>query len=135
MSRDDATGRRGTIRSQVSEADLAIALGSGDVPVLATPRVLAWLEAATVAAIEPELAEGTTTVGVSATVDHLLATPVGAVVDAVAVVSGRDGRMVDFDCQATHRVGDGPPQTVARGTVRRAVVDRQRFLAGVGAAG
>ena len=57
-----------------------MALGSGDVPVLATPRVVALVEEATVAAIAAALAPGQTTVGTRVELDHLAATPVGRTV-------------------------------------------------------
>ncbi|MGA0092648.1 MAG: thioesterase family protein, partial [Candidatus Nanopelagicales bacterium] len=61
----------------VSAADTATALGSGDVPVLATPRLIAWLEAATVDACPP-LGSDETSVGTRVEVEHLAASPVGA---------------------------------------------------------
>jgi len=111
----------------VTDADTASALGSGDVPVLATPRLLAWLEAATVAALSPAVDAGTTTVGTHVCVDHLLATPVGGRLEVSADVLAVDGRTVELAVSAR----DGPGRTVATGVVRRAVVDRDRFLAGL----
>ena len=58
-----APGLRASVRIVVSQADTAIAAGSGDFPVLATPRLLALAEAAAVAAVAPQLAAGQTSVG------------------------------------------------------------------------
>jgi predicted thioesterase len=116
----------------VGEEDLATALGSGDVPVLATPRLIAWLEAATVAAAAPQLAAGRTTVGTTVEVDHVAASPVGAQVTASAVVRQSETRQLVFEVEAVHELDGAAPVVVAHGTVIRAVVDRARFLARAG---
>jgi fluoroacetyl-CoA thioesterase len=115
----------------VTSDDTALALGSGDVPVLATPRLIAWLEAATVDAC-PDLAADETSVGTRVDVEHLLASPLGARVDAVAELVHRDGRLLRFAVTAHHDVGDGPV-LIAQGQVTRVVVRREPFLARVGA--
>lgn len=107
--------------------DTAAALGSGDVPVLATPRIIAWLEAATVEACE-DLTDGATSVGTRVDIEHLLATPLGAAVTTRARLAHRDGRLLRFEVTAFHDVGEGPV-LVAQGTVTRVVVDRERFVA------
>jgi fluoroacetyl-CoA thioesterase len=66
------------MRYHVSEGDSAIALGSGDVPVLATPRLIAWMEAATMDSAKVFLEAGETTVGTKIRIEHRRATPVGA---------------------------------------------------------
>jgi|SRR5204862_4118222 len=108
----------------VGEADTAQTLGSGDVPVLGTPRVLALCEAATVRATARYLPPGTTTVGTRVELEHLAATPVGGTVTAEARLSSVDGRRLAF----TVTVHDGD-RLAARGTVERALVDREKFLA------
>src|SRR5499427_6713239 len=70
--------------------------GSGDVPVLATPRLLALAEAATVAAISPHLAPGMTSVGTSVSLEHRRASPVGAEVVVEAELTEVDGRRLMF---------------------------------------
>jgi predicted thioesterase len=112
----------------VTSDDTAIALGSGDVPVLATPRLVAWVEAATVAAVSGALDPATTTVGTRVEAEHLLATPVGAAVEVRARLDSVDGRTLVFVVEAA----DGPREsarTVFRGQVTRVMVDRDRFLA------
>lgn len=109
----------------VTESDTAIALGSGDVPVLATPRLIAWLEAATVREAAPRLADGQTSVGTAIRVRHLRATPVGGTIEVAAAVSAMEGRHLTFHV-AAH---DGHGDSVADGEIERVVVDRQRFLA------
>jgi predicted thioesterase len=106
----------------VTERDTAASVGSGDVAVLATPRLLALCEEATVAAAAPGLAPGETTVGARVELDHLAPTPVGETVVADAVLESVDGPSLTFRVRAVQ--GD---REVGRGTVRRVVVDRQRF--------
>lgn len=72
------------MRHVVGEADTAIAVGSGDVPVLATPRLLALAEAASVAAVTAQLAEGQTSVGTAVSLEYRRACPLGAEVSVEA---------------------------------------------------
>ncbi|MEM9564330.1 MAG: hotdog domain-containing protein [Actinomycetota bacterium] len=117
------SGAEASIRFAVGDDDTATALGSGDVPVLATPRLLAWCEAATVAALAAHLDAGSTSVGHRIELDHVRPTPVGGEVDVRAEVTGVDGRQVTLAVTAADGGGD-----VAAGTVTRVVVDRQRFV-------
>ena len=114
----------------VSADDTATALGSGDVPVLATPRLLAWLEAASVAALDGVLTAGSTSVGTRVELEHKGASPVGATVTVHASVSHVDGRLVRFEVAAEHVATTGADSAVvATGRITRVVVDRDRFLA------
>lgn len=113
----------------VTDTDTAIAVGSGALPVLGTPRVLAWCEAATCAAIEPTLAPGSTSVGTRVSLEHLAASPVGAEVEVSASSSYVDGRLHRFTVSARHTT-DG--KVVAAGEVTRVVVDADRFMSRVG---
>ena len=121
-------GLRAAFRYTVSEADTAAALGSGQVPVLATPRVLALAERATVAAVADALAAGTTTVGTRVELDHLAPSPIGAEVEVTAVLE----RVTDRRLELAVRVVGGD-QPVARGRVIRVVVDAAGFLRQAGA--
>src|SRR5690349_13878904 len=90
-------GLSARVELTVTDADTAQALGSGDVPVLATPRLLALAEAATVAATARHLPGGLTTVGVRAEVSHLAPTPVGHRVHALATLNKVEGRKLHFE--------------------------------------
>ena len=110
----------------VTAADTALAVGSGDVPVLGTPRLIAWLEAATLVACLTNLDEGQTSVGTRVDVEHLAASPLGAAVTVTADVVHRDGRLRRLAVAAHHDVGEGPV-LIAQGQITRVVVDRDRF--------
>ncbi|MDH3301906.1 MAG: thioesterase family protein [Acidimicrobiia bacterium] len=112
-----------TLGFTVHEEDTAIAVGSGDVPVLGTPRLVAWCEAATVAAATDGLGAGQTTVGTNVSIDHLAPTAVGGSVSVMASVSAVDGRQITYEVSA---VDDNGP--IGQGTVTRVVVDRERFI-------
>ncbi|MFI6784322.1 thioesterase family protein [Micromonospora sp. NPDC050276] len=124
-----APGLTAQIELTVTDADTAQAVGSGDVPVLGTPRVLALAEAATVAATATGMPPGSTTVGTRVELEHLAPTVVGRTVRAQALLAAVDGRRLSFEVT----VSDGD-QTVARGRVDRIMVDRKRFVERAGRA-
>lgn len=110
----------------VTERDTATALGSGDVPVLATPRLIAWMEAATVRSAAPFLEAGQTSVGTAVRIEHRRATPVGGSIKVTATPPrGPTGQRLTFSVDAV----DSSGQVVAAGEIDRVIVDRQRFLA------
>ena len=122
------TGLQATLEHRVGEADTALALGSGDLPVLGTPRLLAWAEEATCAAIAPALAPGRTSVGTRVQLDHVAASLVGADVRVTATVVYADGRLLRFEVVAAQVADD---KVVGHGEVTRVVVDRDRFMSRV----
>ena len=107
----------------VSEEDLAIALTSGDVPVLSTPRVIAWCEAATMAAITDHISEKETTVGMRVRVDHVNPSGLGVIIRVSALLTRVDGRRLTFQVSAHDEQSQ-----LAMGQVIRVIVDRKRFL-------
>lgn len=119
----DAPQLSATLSFTVTEADTALAVGSGDLPVLGTPRLLAWCEAATCAALD-DLPAGRTSVGTQVELEHLAPNAVGDTVEVKAVVTSRTERTILFAVEAWHGGG-----LVGRGAVTRAVVDAQRFMA------
>jgi fluoroacetyl-CoA thioesterase len=118
-------GRQAEVTVETGPRDTAAALGSGDVPVLGTPRLLALAEAATVQALDGALTPGQTSVGTSVRLEHTVASPVGMRVTVTAQLTGVDGRRVTFAIEAV----DAGGTVVGLGTVERVVVDRAKFLA------
>jgi fluoroacetyl-CoA thioesterase len=107
----------------VEEADTAIEIGSGDVPVLATPRVIALAEQAAVEALAGSLAPGTTSVGYEVQLAHLAPTPVGGKVTAEATLESVDGKRLTFRVAVSDARG-----LVAAGRMTRVIVARDRFI-------
>jgi predicted thioesterase len=107
----------------VTNADTAPAFQSGDVPVLATGRVVGLAESATVLAVQNRLDEGTTTVGYRVQLDHLAPTAIGSDVKAEALLEAVHGRRLTFRVSVTDARG-----LVAAGKITRVVVERTRFL-------
>ncbi len=116
-------GLLGEVERTVTEDMTAMALGSGDVPVLGTPAVLALMEAAACRALDGHLAPEETSVGEVADMVHFAPTPVAARVVATARLVEVDGRNLTFEVHVNDPAGE-----VARGRHRRAVVRRERFL-------
>lgn len=110
----------------VSESDTAESLGSGSLPVLGTPRVLAWLEAACCVALESDLAAGSTSVGTRVSLEHVAACAVGTQVTATATQVHADGSLRRFSVVA--RNGS---TVLATGEVTRVVVEVDRFMSRV----
>lgn len=115
-------GLSGEARRLVTEDLTAIRLGSGDVPVLGTPALLALIEEAAVAAVRPALPAGSTSVGAWVELEHLAPTRVGNEVRALARLVSVDGRKLEFECEAYE---DDRP--IGRARHRRVVVERARF--------
>lgn len=117
------TGQSHTSELTVTQAVTAVAVGSGDMPVLATPMMLALMENAAMLAVSSELPEGQTTVGGHIESSHLKPSKVGDVVRAVAEVTKVEGRKISFRVAAY--AGD---TLIGEGTHLRFIVDRERFL-------
>jgi fluoroacetyl-CoA thioesterase len=116
-------GLTATASLVVTDGDTAAALGTGDVQVLGTPRVVRLAEEATVRALDGRLEAGSTTVGYRVQLDHLAPTAVGGRVRAEALLEAVEGRRLTFRVS----VNDGHG-LVAAGRITRVVVDRERFL-------
>jgi predicted thioesterase len=109
---------------RVTPEDCADAHGSGDLSVLSTPRLVAWCEAAAVAAVADRLGPGQTSVGTRVQLDHTRASAVGAQLTIRAQLVHVDGRLLRFEVMAE----DASGTMVGHGEVTRVVVDRDRFL-------
>lgn len=107
----------------VTHAETAQVIGSGDLPVLATPMMLALMENAAMLAVAPVLEEGQTTVGGHISSSHLKPSKVGAVIRATATLERIERRKLFFHVVATE--GD---VIIGEGEHLRFVVDKQRFM-------
>ncbi len=107
----------------VTDAVTAVKMGSGDMPVLATPAMMALMENAAMLAVANELPEGCTTVGGHISSSHLRPSKIGDVIRAVAEVTRIDGRKIEFKVAAFS--GD---VLIGEGNHLRFIVDRERFM-------
>ena len=110
---------------KVEEENLACAMGSGSLMVLATPAVVALMENAAAELAQNELAdEELTTVGTMISIEHISPTPIAAEVTAKAILKKIDGRMFYFDVEAYDKKG-----LIAKGTHTRVSVKAEKFQA------
>ncbi|HEY5014736.1 MAG TPA: hotdog domain-containing protein [Acidimicrobiia bacterium] len=116
-------GMAASVTHCVEASDTAMAFHSGDVAVIATPRVVALAEEATVEAVAGALPAGRTTVGSAVQLTHLAPSPIGATVTADVVLESVEGRRLNFRVSVTDGRG-----LVAAGYITRVVVERERFL-------
>ena len=120
-------GNSATIAFTTDESATAAALGSGDLPVLATPKVVALVEEAAVAAIAQHLPADATSVGSRIELDHLAPTPIGGTVAATATVVSVKGRRIEFEALVTEG-----GKLVASAAHVRFIVTRDRFMDSMG---
>ena len=117
------TGLTHTSQLTVTPAVTAIEMGSGDMPVLATPALMALMENAAMLAVADHLPEGCTTVGGHIASSHLKPSKPGDSVTATATVTRVDGKKIEFNVEA--RCGD---TLLGEGTHLRFIVDRNKFM-------
>ena len=117
------TGLTHTSQLTVTPAVTAIEMGSGDMPVLATPALMALMENAAMLAVADHLPEGCTTVGGHIASSHLKPSKPGDTVTASATVTRVEGKKIEFNVEA--RCGD---TLLGEGTHLRFIVDRNKFM-------
>ncbi|MCL1840417.1 MAG: thioesterase [Propionibacteriaceae bacterium] len=120
---DLAVGVTASVTATVTPSDTAQAVGSGDLPVLATPVLIGLCEQAACLCLAGALGEGCTSVGTRIDLEHTAATPVGGSVTATATVTAVSGRQIDFEVSAADSAG-----LVGRGVHTRVVVNAERFV-------
>ena len=117
-------GLRGRAETVVTETNTASAVGSGLVPVFATPYMVALMENAAVNAVTAHLEAGQGTVGTRLEVSHDAATPIGMRVWAECTLKEIDGKRLVFDVAAFEEAGP-----IGKGTHERFLIHTEKFLA------
>ena len=117
-------GMKGRAETVVTPENTAAAVGSGLVPVFATPYMVALMENAAVNAVQPVMEENQGTVGTVLNITHDAATPIGMKVWAEAEVTGVEGRKITLSVRAFDECGP-----IGGGTHERFVITVDRFLA------
>lgn len=116
-------GLIGEAITTVTEDLTAYSIGSGSLDVYATPAMIALMEEACVAAIDPHLSEGYSSVGIEVNAQHLSATPIGENIRAIAEISRIDGKRVTLEVRAWDE-----RELIGEGTMVRYIIDVQAFL-------
>ena len=117
-------GLHGRAETVVVESNTAAAVGSGLVPVFATPYMITLMENAAVNAVTPHLEAGLGTVGTHLDVSHEAATPIGMKVWAECTLSEVDGKRLTFEVTAYDEAG-----VIGRGSHERFIINTEKFLA------
>lgn len=111
-------------RCEVDKMNVARVVGSGSLDVFATPAMISLMENAAMNAVQPFLEAGQTTVGGHIDCSHLAPSPLGAVIEAEAMVTAAEGRKITYSVEARCN-----GEVIGRGTHVRFVVDAERFMA------
>ena len=117
-------GLKGRSETLVTEGNTAAAVGSGLVPVFATPYMIALMENAAANSLLPHLAEDEGSVGTQLNVAHSSATPIGMKVWAETTVTAVEGKKITFEVAAFDEAGE-----IGRGTHERFIIKPEKFLA------
>lgn len=112
--------------TDVDDSLSAEEIGSGDVPVLATPMMIALMESAAAAAVQEYLGPEETTVGSKIKVEHIRPTPLGDAITAEAILVAQDGRRLTFSVIARDSRG-----LIGQGDHERVIIDKKKFLKGI----
>lgn len=118
------TGMRGEAAITVDQSHTASALGSGNLPTLGTPALIALMERAAANVARRGLEPGEETVGTMVNVRHLVPTPIGKRIRAEAVVTAVEGSTIAFEVRAFDSAGT----VIGEGTHERRIVDREQFI-------
>lgn len=122
LTLDIPVGQTGTSQLIVGDEHTASRVGSGRIPVLATPVMINVIEAAALAAVEHLLPGGHQSLGTLLQVSHVAATPVGMQVTAEAKVTAVEGRIIKFTVTARDQ-----QDLIGEGSHERVVVNVARF--------
>lgn len=117
-------GMKHTVKEIVTMEKTAAQVGSGLLPVYATPAMIALMEKCASECVAPFIEEGKSSVGTMLNVKHLAASPVGIEITCTATVTEIDGRRIAFSLEASDATGP-----IGEGTHERFIIDIERFMA------
>ena len=116
-------GIAGKVKAKVDNTNTADTYGSGKIKVFATPAMVALMENAAAESVLPHLQVGESTVGISISVEHLKATPVGMNVRSESTLLAINGKRLDFEVTAFDDAG-----IIGRGKHSRYIIDVEKFM-------
>jgi len=108
---------------KVTQEDTALAMGSGGEKVLATPRLVAWMENTAFEGLEKAMDQGKTTVGTEIQIKHVAASPIGMQVTIKGTVISQEKRSVTIELEAWDNI-----EKIGEAIHQRFIVDRSRFM-------
>lgn len=108
----------------VTEELTASKVGSGLLPVYATPSMIALMENTCADCVQPYMREGDGTVGTSVDIKHVSATPVGKTVRCECTLTEINGKKLVFEVNAYDDKG-----LIGTGTHKRAIINNEAFMA------
>lgn len=117
-------GMKHTVKEIVTMEKTAAQVGSGLLPVYATPAMIALMEKCASECVAPFIEEGKSSVGTMLNVKHLAASPVGIEITCTATVTEIDGRRIAFSLEASDATGP-----IGEGMHERFIIDVERFMA------
>ena len=117
-------GLKHTIKETVTPDKTAATVGSGLLPVYATPAMIALMEKCASECVAPYIEDGKSSVGTMLNVKHLAASPIGIEITCTATLTEVDGRRLVFSLEASDEKGP-----IGEGTHERFVIDVERFMA------
>lgn len=118
-----SVGMKAELELVVEQQHTAMAFGSGEVKVFATPMMIALMEKAALTAVDEHLGEGFATVGTIVNAKHLAATPVGMKVKATAELTAIEGKKLTFFIEAFDE-----QEKIGEGTHERYIIETAKFL-------
>lgn len=119
-------GKKYTSTMIVEEKHLACNVGSGDLPVFATPMMMALMENAAMLCVADELENGSSTVGGQISSSHIKPTGLGKTVTATAELISSEGRKLKFKVSASDEGG-----LIGEGEHLRFIIDKEKFMSKV----
>lgn len=117
-------GIKHTVTETVTKDNTADKVGSGLLPVYATPSMIALMERCASECVAPYLEEGKASVGTMLNIKHVAASPIGIKITCNATLTEIDGRRLVFALEAFDEKG-----LIGEGTHERFVIDTERFMA------
>jgi len=123
-----AIGKTATATVTVDLGNTANTIGSGSLPVYATPAMIALMEKAACNCLEDGLDKGETSVGTKINAEHIAASPIGTTITAEAKIEKIFGRRIEFTVTAYANNGNETAKKIGTGTHTRAVIDEEKFM-------
>lgn len=116
-------GLIGKAETTASSENSAEVMGSGNLPVFATPAMVALMEKAASTSVKPFLQDVESTVGTMMNITHISATPLGMKVNAESTLTEIDGRKLVFEVKAFDEKG-----LIGKGTHERFIINAEKFI-------